>query len=122
MNLLQQHRERVGRQIRRARKDAGLSHDKLAAAAGTSRQHLIRLEKGEHVPRAELLQRIAEATGKEPAFFAGGEDEDDEESSMTFGQTIDRMLDRVLDERVEQRVERRVREILLNERGELVLQ
>ena len=79
--IYQAHRERVGRQIRKARKHAGLSHDRLAAAIGTSRQHLIKLEKGIHLPRPELLAAIARETGKTEAFFEGDSD-DDEESDV----------------------------------------
>lgn len=74
---MQAHRERVGRQIRRARVTAGLSHDRLAIAVGSSRQHLIRLEKGEHLARPGMLEKIAEATGKAVEFF---ESDDEEES------------------------------------------
>lgn len=77
-DVLQRQRERVGRQIRKARKDAGLSHDRLALEVGTSRQHLIRLEQGQHAPRAEMLTRIAAATGKSEVFFEGEADDDEE--------------------------------------------
>lgn len=77
-SVIQAHRERVGRQIRRARKQAGFSHDALALRVGSSRQHLIKLEKGMHLPGEALLARIGEATGKPPGFF---EDEDDEEAA-----------------------------------------
>lgn len=70
----------VGEQIRSARKRAGLSHDRLGAVVGTSRQHLIRLEKGIHQPRDGMLARIAEATGQPLSFFEDGDAEDDEES------------------------------------------
>ena len=59
----------VGERIRAARKDAGLSHDRLGELVGTSRQHLIRLEKGVHSPRPDMLARIAAATGKPLSFF-----------------------------------------------------
>jgi transcriptional regulator with XRE-family HTH domain len=65
--------------IRQARKQAGLSHDRLGELVGTSRQHLIKLEKGRHAPREELLQRIADATGKTMAFFTQDEDEDEDD-------------------------------------------
>ncbi len=67
----------LGARIRLARKQARLSHDRLGALVGTSRQHLIRLEKGMHRPRPEMLARIAEATGKPVEFF---EQDDDEEA------------------------------------------
>lgn len=59
----------IGSRIRSARKDAELSHDRLAEAVGTSRQHLIALEKADHRPRVEMLTRIAVATGKTPEWF-----------------------------------------------------
>lgn len=66
----------VGEKIRWARKRCGLSLDRLGEAVGTSRQHLIRLEAGRHVPRQDLLERIADATGQPVAFF--GESADDQ--------------------------------------------
>lgn len=71
----------IGERIRSARKRAGLSHDRLGAIVGTSRQHLIRLEKGIHLPRDGMVARIAEATGQPVSFFENGTgDEDDEEA------------------------------------------
>ena len=59
----------IGARIRRARKASGLSHDRLGEQVGTSRQHLIRLEKGLHRPRPEMVSRIAEATGRPVDYF-----------------------------------------------------
>jgi transcriptional regulator with XRE-family HTH domain len=60
----------IGARIKRARKDAGLSHDRLGDLLdGVTRQHLIKLEKALHRPRAEMLQRIADATGKPLEWF-----------------------------------------------------
>lgn len=39
------------------------------ALGGVTRQHLIKLEKATHRPRAEMLQKIADATGKPLDFF-----------------------------------------------------
>lgn len=36
---------------------------------GVTRQHLIKLEKGRHRPRPEMLTKIAEATGREIDWF-----------------------------------------------------
>lgn len=63
------------------------SHDFLGAKVGTSRQHLIRLEKNVHRPQPDMLQRIATATGYDLDFFTGAAkavdpNEDDEESDM----------------------------------------
>ena len=60
----------IAARIRRARREANLSHDKLGAlVGGVSRQHLIKLEKAKHRPRAEMLTRIAEATGRSVDWF-----------------------------------------------------
>jgi transcriptional regulator with XRE-family HTH domain len=107
--LLQAHKERVGRQIRKARKHAGLSHDALGAKVGTSRQHLIKLEKGMHLPSDAMLVRIAEATGKTPGFFES--DEDDEESQLSFGAAMQSMFDRSLEAVVNQAVQKRLNEL-----------
>ncbi len=59
-----------GARIRRARREANLSHDKLGVlVGGVSRQHLIKLEKAKHRPRAEMLTKIAEATGRSVDWF-----------------------------------------------------
>jgi transcriptional regulator with XRE-family HTH domain len=59
----------IAGRIRRARREADLSLDRLGELAGTSRHHLIRLEKGIHRPRPEMLTRIAEATGRQVEWF-----------------------------------------------------
>ena len=59
----------ISSRLRRARLDAGLSHDRLAEAVGTTRSHLIKLEKGVHAPRERMLLRISEATGKPVEYF-----------------------------------------------------
>ena len=59
----------IAARIRRARREREITLDGLGEQIGTSRQHLIRLEKGLHRPRAEMLLRIAEATGREVDWF-----------------------------------------------------
>jgi transcriptional regulator with XRE-family HTH domain len=64
----------IAARVKRARKTAGpdgtvVSHDRLAVTVGTSRQHLIKLENATHRPRAEMLLKIAEATGRDPRWF-----------------------------------------------------
>lgn len=59
----------IAGRIRKARRTADLSLDKLAESVGTSRQHLISLEKARHRPRVEMLSRIAEATGRHVEWF-----------------------------------------------------
>ena len=61
--------ELVASRIRRARRGSDATLDQLATAVESSRQHLIKLEKGQHRPRAEMLAKIAEATGRSVEWF-----------------------------------------------------
>lgn len=70
-------RARIGLRIRQARKHSGLTLDALAARVGSSRQHLIKLEKGQHGPGRPMLAAIAAATGKRQEFFTSDDDEED---------------------------------------------
>ena len=63
----------IAARIRRARNESGMSHDRLGEKVGTSRQHLINLEKGRHRPRLEMLTGIAEATGRDLEWFLNPE-------------------------------------------------
>lgn len=67
----------LGERIRWARKSAGLSHDRLIERIGRSnRSHLIKIERGLHVPRADLRDAIADATGVPRDLLADDEDEE----------------------------------------------
>ncbi|MGH3452457.1 MAG: helix-turn-helix transcriptional regulator [Haloechinothrix sp.] len=68
--------ETAGQRIKRARLEAGLSQDGLAAKMGSTRQMVIQWEKDRHKPRASTRRRLANATGKDASFF---ESEDDKE-------------------------------------------
>lgn len=59
----------IATRIKRARKGSEMSHDRLAEECGTSRQHLIKLEQATHRPRAAMLRKIAEATGRSVDWF-----------------------------------------------------
>lgn len=60
----------IATRIKRARKEADLSHDRLGErCGGVSRQHLIKLEKATHRPRAALLRLIADATERPVDWF-----------------------------------------------------
>src|SRR4051812_44158185 len=64
----------IAARVKRARKALGLSHDRLGAlCGGVTRQHLIKLEKGQHRPTLEMLSRIAEATGRDLRWFVDPE-------------------------------------------------
>lgn len=66
----------LGPRIVWARKRKGISQERLAVTVGTTRRHMIRIEKGLHTPRPALLARIAEATDQPVEFFT----DDDEDS------------------------------------------
>ncbi len=55
----------IGKQVRDARQAAGLSQDKIAEAANTSRVSLSRIENGQANPTINHLTRIANAMGYE---------------------------------------------------------
>lgn len=66
----------IAARIKRARKTLGLSHDRLGELmGGVIRQTLIGYEKGEHRPGMPMLERIAEATGREVRWFIDPEAE-----------------------------------------------
>ena len=65
-----------GSNLRRARNGTGLSQENFAPVVGTTRRHLIRLEKGWHKPSPALLARIATET-KQPAESFGYPDDEE---------------------------------------------
>lgn len=60
----------VGQRVRWARKNAGLTLDALAALMPTTRQVIIKWEKGKHLPNRQSRERLAEITGQAPDLFA----------------------------------------------------
>ena len=59
----------LGFRIRSARVQADLSQERLAELIGTSRRHMIRIEKGLHKPGPRFIGLIAEATGRPIEYF-----------------------------------------------------
>lgn len=59
----------VGRRVRIARMDAGLSLSDLAASLGVTYQQVQKNEKGVNRIGASRLRRIAEATGRPVSWF-----------------------------------------------------
>lgn len=55
--------------IRERRQRLKLSQEKLAAFAGLTREHLIEIEKGRSVPKANMLARIANALRVKESYF-----------------------------------------------------
>jgi transcriptional regulator with XRE-family HTH domain len=62
------------------RADRPISQEDFAPLVSTTRRHLIRLENGEHLPSAELRDRIVETTGTEERI----ESSDDEEEHLPW--------------------------------------
>lgn len=97
----------LGDRIVWARKRSGISQERLAEHIGTSRRHMIRIEKGQHRPGQAFLDRIAEATGQPVELFAESEalDADDEEADAAmratfalFGDLVNRLVEAKLRE------------------------
>lgn len=69
--------------MRWARVTAGLSHDKLVGVIGRSnRGHLIKIERGDHTPRPDLRNAIADATNVPRDLFENEDDEDPHRVSL----------------------------------------
>lgn len=84
----------IGLRIRKARVQAGFSQEAFAERVNTSRRHVMRLEKGQHCPSESMITRIAEVTETSVAELLG--DDEDEESSMSFGDAMQTMLDKAV--------------------------
>jgi transcriptional regulator with XRE-family HTH domain len=90
------HELPLGERLRWARKSAGLSHDRLVEKLGRSnRGHLIKIERGQHTPRRDLRDAIADATGVPRELFHVDDDEEDR-SALTVA--IDQLLRQRIDE------------------------
>lgn len=55
--------QQLGRRMRRARIDRGITQAELALSAGVGANYIPRLERGEMVPSVEAAWRIARALG-----------------------------------------------------------
>lgn len=101
MSVIEEHRKRVGRNIKRARQRAGLSHDRLAQIVETSRFHLIRIEQGKHLPRPLMLAAIAAATETTTDALEHGESDDEEADPLVL---FSALFERAVDVAVEKRM------------------
>lgn len=72
-----------------ARKRAGFSQERAAAAVGTSRRHWIRWESGETMPHPDYLQRIAAVLDVDVAELAEEHQADDDEEAAPMPLTRD---------------------------------
>ncbi len=57
----------VGRNVRQARKAAGMSQEALADTAGIDRTYVSGVERGVRNPTVTILDRLAKALGVTPA-------------------------------------------------------
>lgn len=57
-------RERIGQRIAKLRKEQGMTQAELAERTGIQRAHITRIEAGRYSVGIDLLQKIAEALGK----------------------------------------------------------
>ena len=66
-NRLEQHREYVGKQIKKWRHQLKMSQQDLAEKAGLPQSHISRLETGKHAPTYLTIEKVAEALGVKPS-------------------------------------------------------
>jgi len=59
----------VGANIKRLRKERGLSQEVLAGEAGLAMRHIGRIERGEGNPTVSMLAKIATVLGVKPIDF-----------------------------------------------------
>ena len=60
-------RETVARNLRRLRQEKGLSQEELAHRAGINRNYIGMLEREEHAATVDMLEKLAEVLGVDPA-------------------------------------------------------
>ena len=63
----------IAARMKRARKEANLTHDEAGARMGMVRQQIIKLEKGANRPRLGTLLRVAEGYGRDARWFVDPE-------------------------------------------------
>ena len=63
----------LAQRLKEARKQSGLSQEKLAEAIGVSGHAIYLFERGKNRPALDTLERIAQATGRDIAWFFGGD-------------------------------------------------
>jgi len=76
----------IGRRIKKVREEKHLTLKNVEAKAGISATHISEIERGKTSPTVGALIRIAEALGKDPAYFI----EDEELEDVSFVALEDR--------------------------------
>jgi transcriptional regulator with XRE-family HTH domain len=67
-------KSKLGKRIKKAREDKHLTLKNVEAVAGVSATHVSEIERGKTSPTLGALVRIAEALGRDPAYFVEEED------------------------------------------------
>ncbi len=80
-------KEEIGRRIKKIREQQHLTLKNVEAKAGISATHISEIERGKTSPTIGALIRIADALGKDPAYFI----EDQELSDVSFIALEDRV-------------------------------
>lgn len=79
-------KEEIGRRIKKVREEHHLTLKNVEAKAGISATHISEIERGKTSPTIGALIRIADALGKDPAFFI----EEEELKEVSFVALEDR--------------------------------
>ena len=80
-------KEEIGRRIKKIREQQHLTLKNVEAKAGISATHISEIERGKTSPTIGALIRIADALGKDPAYFI----EDEELNDVSFIALEDRV-------------------------------
>jgi transcriptional regulator with XRE-family HTH domain len=70
-------KEEIGRRIKKVREEQHLTLKNVESKAGISATHISEIERGKTSPTIGALMRIADALGKDPAYFIEAEELDD---------------------------------------------
>jgi transcriptional regulator with XRE-family HTH domain len=91
-----------GAKIRRARRSTGQSQEIFAERIGTTRRHMIRLEKGHHLPSGALRDRIVKETkGAVDGIEAHDDEDDEEDAAVSFDDFLRRRVRALMREETE---------------------
>lgn len=84
-----------GSRIRRARRSIGVSQEAFAERIGTTRRHMIRLEKGHHLPGTGLRDRIVaevEKNGGKADGIQSHDDDEEDDAAVSFDDFLRRRV------------------------------